>query len=420
MSCGFDPRPRHFFGLSFMNQLTLANRNIKLYVFVRIFAKRVFLPLSAIYFMDSAGFTIRDIGILAAFYSLVQLVAEVPTGYFADRVGRVASLRLGGLSLTIATLCFVLFPSHAGIFTGVFFEALGYSFLGGAGEAMIHDSLVVKGQEHEYTKVMSRTMSISLVANAILLALVPMTYALNPRYPFIIGALAYFALFMAAVFMRDVTRTTPTAKFFWPVLSQVVGKRFVLLFGLTFGIIGALYIAPTDFVFVALREYGIAPAYLGWIIAASSVVGAAMGPFIPFLRSLKLSSYILIDLFVLVSLYLAVFSHSASLLAVVLTASLGFWRYRKIIYQSYLLHKYPGAYKATLLSTMSNLEQLNNVWLTLAIASSVAYLGIAHGFGIMAIFALLIAPIYLYATLRFFRRTTPLPVALANPPQDIV
>ena len=71
-----------------MNQLKTANRNIKLYIFVRIFAKRVFLPLSAIYFMDQVGFTIQDIGLLAAFYCFIQLLVEVPTGYFADRVDR--------------------------------------------------------------------------------------------------------------------------------------------------------------------------------------------------------------------------------------------------------------------------------------------------------------------------------------------
>jgi hypothetical protein len=63
--------------------------------------------------------------------SIVQLVAEVPTGYFAYRVGRIASLRVGSLLAAIATDCYVIFHHKTGIYLGNVFEALGYSFMGG-------------------------------------------------------------------------------------------------------------------------------------------------------------------------------------------------------------------------------------------------------------------------------------------------
>ncbi len=66
--------------------ISQANRNIKYYIWVRIFAKRVFLPITAIYFIDTAGLTIKDIGLLSAYFSLIQFFAEVPTGYFAEIV----------------------------------------------------------------------------------------------------------------------------------------------------------------------------------------------------------------------------------------------------------------------------------------------------------------------------------------------
>lgn len=401
-------------------QLQIANLNIKLYVLIRIFAKRVFLPLSAIYFMDTAGFSVSDIALLAAFYSAVQLVAEVPTGYFADRVGRVASLRLGGLFCMIATIIFVTFHTKLAIFSGVLLEALGYSFLGGAGEAMIHDSLVIKKREDDYTKFMSRTMALSLIANAILLALVPMTYVIDPRYPFILGTLAYFVLFMVAMFMQDVERSAPSNTFSASDFSKIIGKRYILLFGLTFGIISSLYTSPVDFAFIALREYGLQAERLGWIIAGSSLVGAAMGPFIHYLRSLKLSSYVMLDLGLILMLYLGGFSGSANTFAMVVVFVVGFWRYRKIIYQNYLLSAYPTTYKATLLSTMNNLEQLNNVWLPLAIGAAIAHTTTAQGFALIGLFCLLIAPVYLYATLRFFRHTKLSDSTLVNTSPGVV
>ena len=402
-----------------MNQLQIADRNIKLYIFIKIFAKRVFLPLSAIYFIDTAGFTIQDIGILAAFYSLVQLVAEVPTGYFADRIGRVASIRLGALSCVTATLCYIFFSTKFGIFTGTFFEALGYSFLGGAGEALIHDSLVVKKLQDSYTKVMSRAMAISLVANAVLISLVPMTYAIDPRYPYMIGTLAYLCLFLAGMYMQDLPGFLSRKKIVISELKQLTGKRYILLACLSFGIISAFYSSNTDTINVAMREYGIPASLLGWIFGISSLVGALLGYLIQYLGKVKLSTYLLVDLAVILFVFLGGYSQSAPLLATAVIIAVSFYRYRKIIYQNYLLAIFPTSYKATLISSMNNLEQLNSVWLALLITSLVYYTNIHLGIGLMGIFAFLIAPVFYFSMLKFFARDlTPQP--LVNHPGDAV
>jgi MFS family permease len=404
-----------------MNQLAVANRNIKLYIFVRIFAKRVFLPLTAIYFMSNAGFSIRDIGLLSGFYSVIQLLAEVPTGYFADRLGRVASIRMGAILAAVATICYIVFKSKSGIFLGAMFEALGYSFFGGAGEALIHDSLVVKKQVKDYTKILSRTMSISLIANAVLIAFVPMTYTLDHRYPFLIGTVAYLLLFTVTLFMHDVEtqRVTSVIKLKIPDLKKIVGKRHLLIFGLTFGIISALYSSPNDMFNLALKEYGIRIEYIGWIYSAGSILGAAIGPFFHYLRGIRLSRYIILDILVLLSLYIASYSRSVIALAVIMVMAISFWRYRRIIYQDYLLTIYPTEYKATLISAMNNLEQLNSIWLPIAITYLIYQTNISQGFGLVGIFTLLIAPIFYYSTRRFFKIDRKAMV-LANGGPDIV
>ena len=402
-----------------MNQLQIANRNIKLYVFIKIFAKRVFLPLTALYFIDFGGFTIRDIGLLSAFFSVIQLLAEVPTGYFADRIGRVASIRVGAILAASATTIYVLFHSKTGIYAGVMLEALGYSFFGGAGEAMIHDALVVKKKEHEYTKILSRTMSISLIANAILITFVPMTYAIDPTYQFIIGTIAYLALLCFALFMHDVKRSISVVKLKVPDFSKIVSKRNIAIFGLTFGIISALYTAPSDMFNVALREYGVRIDLIGWIYGLASVLGAIIGPFIHYLRKIKLSSYLMLDLIMLVIVYVSAFTGSAMILGISIILAISFWRYRRIIYQSYLLNIYPTNYKATLISTMNNLEQLNSIWLPIFITFTIFHTSTRVGLGLIGLFAILISPVFYFASLKFFHRN-PVPIALGNTAPDIV
>ncbi len=402
-----------------MNQLQQADRNIRLYIFIRIFAKRVFLPLTALYFIDTAGFTIRDIGLLSAFFSIIQLLAEVPTGYFADRIGRIMSIRVGAILAALATTIYVFIHHKTGIYLGVMLEALGYSFLGGAGEALIHDSLVIKKQEHEYTKFMSRTMSLSLIANALLITFVPMTYAWNPAYPFAIGTLAYILLFTAAMFMHDVEHVATVVKLKIPVLKQIVGKKNILLFGLSFGVIAALYTSPADMFNVALREYGVRIDLIGWIYGLASVVGAAMGPFIHYLRHIKLSHYLLIDLVILIATYLAAYTGNPYVLGLTMIIGIGFWRYRRIIYQSYLLNIYPTSYKATLISAMNNLEQLNAIWLPLLITGAIHYTSTSAGLGLIGVFVLAVAPVFYYSSLKFFHRD-PTPVALAPATASVV
>ena len=399
-----------------MNQLQTANRNIKLYIFIKILAKRVFLPLSAIYFIDTAGFTIRDIGLLSAFFSLVQLLAEMPTGYFADRIGRVASIRVSAILAAIATTIYVFIHHKVGIYIGVALEALAYSFLGGAGEALVHDSLVIKKRIADYTKIMSRTMSISLIGNAILVTLVPMTYKFNPAYPFAIGTFFYLVLFAITFFMHDVERSASVEKLKVPSFKLISGKRNILLFGLTFGIIAAMFTSPADMVNVALKEYGVRVDLIGWIYGIASVIGAAIGPLFHHLRKIKLSSYLTIDLTMLLGVYFAGYTQNGYLLALAMILSISFWRYRRIIYQDYLLTKYPTQYKATLISAMNNLEQLNSIWLPIMITSVIYSTSTPIGLGLMGLFGLCVAPFYIYSTLKFFTDQT----ILATKPVAVV
>ncbi len=390
-------------------QLKQANRNVHLYVFVKIFAKRVFLPLSAIYFIDNFGFSLQEIGLLAAVFAITQLIVELPTGYFADRFARVTSIRIGALLNVCATLLYVFAFHKSGIFLGQIIEAIGYSFLAGAGEALVHDSLEVRKDTKDYSKILSKAQSVSLLINAVLIALVPMTYKIDPRLPFLLGSCAYLALFTFAMFMKDVHRDKPTRKLSRPTsrsFKVLLAKKNIVTFAILFGVIGALYTAPSDMFNLALREFGVRPELLGWIFAAASVFGAILGLVVYRLRNLSFRNYMIVDCLVLLLPFLAAYTGSLVFLIISLVITMAFWRYRRIIYQDHLLTLYPTNYKATLLSGMSNVEQLNALWMPIAIAFVVAHYGFNVGLGIIGLFTLVIAPIYIYAGTRLIRQRT--------------
>ena len=116
----------------------------------------------------------------------------------------------------------------------------------------------------------------------------------------------------------------------------------------------------------------------------------------------------------MLSVYLAAYLHSAYLLTGIIILAISFWRYRKIIYQSYLLNIYPTSLKATLLSTMNNLEQLNTIWLPLIITYFISQTNISTGLGLTGLIGLLVAPLFYFSTLKFFARKAGPPLGLAN------
>ncbi len=131
-----------------------------------------------------------------------------------------------------------------------------------------------------------------------------------------------------------------------------------------------------DIVTIALRELGIAPEHLGWIFAVASLVGAAIGLVIHKLKELSLSTYMIIDIGILFSVYLAGYSGNVWLLVVAAVLSISFWRYRRIIYQDHLLASFQTGYKSTLLSVMNTTESLNMLWVPIVTTAVVGGLGV--------------------------------------------
>jgi MFS family permease len=384
-------------------QKALAAKNIRLYVVLKIFFKRVFLPLSAIYFVQVDHFTLKEIGLLGGFFSLVQLIAELPTGYFSDRLARVTSIRIGAALNIAATLLYVFVHQKSGVFLASGLEALGYSFFSGAGEALIHDSLVVTKQEQNYSKIIGRAQSISLIINAGLLALVPLTYRIDPRLPFLIGTVAYTILLVTAFMMTDVTRTRAVATRKRLSFKLIVKSHHIIAFGILFGIVSALFTGPSDIFNLTLKSFGIKPELLGILFSAASLFAAILGPFIYLLKRLSVIQYMLLDLSMAVVPLLAAFAHSAVILSVAFLLSISFWRYRKIIYQEHLLRLYPTGYKATLLSGMSFVEEIALLWIPISVATVASQVGLGVGLGLTGIAGIVVAPFYIASARRLFR-----------------
>lgn len=344
---------------------------------------RVYLPLIAIYLVDVGQVTVTQLGILAAVAAVTMLAVNVPTGYLADKWARKTAIIWGAVFLSIGAALYALFPSFAGAIAATVAESIGYSVISGAGEALIHDTLTAQKREHEYVKTLGRAQSMALTGNVVGIAVIPLTYAVHPRIPFLIGmALGLIFLYIATTLVeppRPVHDAVGEPANMYRTLRVFVNRHTIVFF-LVLGVLSASYKAYPPFTNLALQDLGFKPALLGFLFAAASVVGAINGRLIHVYKRLHLQAYALFDV-CMSAMFLLVIGifRNIWLASAVFIVNMGFWRIRSIMYQDQLLSRYKSSKrKATLVSTISFFESIN-FWLSPAIAFVIARHGLYNG-----------------------------------------
>lgn len=330
-------------------------RNTVKYSWFKIFTKRVFLPLIAIQLVHDGGVTPEQIGIIAIVSAIVQIVLQVPAGYFADKLGNRASILLGCAIATPSPLFYIVFPNFlGGMLASVLFFG-GYAFQSGALEAFMHDTLKALGREREYAKVLGRAQSHGLVGNMILLAAVPATYTIDHNLPFFIGFLSLCAMSgLAYSFTFPKTETAETeGKHPLHAARLVVTKQNVALFIFT-GIMTGIATRGGEYRELLFESIGIAVSLYGIILSSSSIVGAVLGRFLYLFDRLSSTSFYMFD-FLCMSLCLLLAgistNHATAIIGLVLFT--GYGRVRLIVFQAKLLEDITHHYKATLISALN-------------------------------------------------------------------
>src|SRR3990167_8087300 len=119
-------------------------------------------------FLLDAGLTNAQAFAANAFFTLGQVIFEVPTGVVADTRGRRTSYALGVLTLLIATLVYYYLwrihgPFWAWSLVSVFL-GLGFTFFSGATEAWLVDALHFTGYKGNLESVFAKGQTIRGVA----------------------------------------------------------------------------------------------------------------------------------------------------------------------------------------------------------------------------------------------------------------
>lgn len=123
--------------------------------------------INTIFLLD-AGLSNTQAFLANSFFTIGQVLFEVPTGIVADRWGRKISYMLGSLTLALSTLLYLLaWYTHASfsIWAGTsVLLGLGFTFFSGATEAWLVDALKAVGYKGNLDLVFSKGQIVSGIA----------------------------------------------------------------------------------------------------------------------------------------------------------------------------------------------------------------------------------------------------------------
>lgn len=94
-----------------------------------------------ILYLQHRGFSLTQIGLAEAAFHLAPVLLEIPSGSFADLVGRRWSLAIGSLLIALSTALMFVATSLPLMMLALFLNGASYSFRSGADQAFLYDSL---------------------------------------------------------------------------------------------------------------------------------------------------------------------------------------------------------------------------------------------------------------------------------------
>ena len=115
----------------------------------------------------SDGYSLVQVGFAETVFHAVSLCAEIPSGMFADVLGRKKSLIVSCVMSMLSAVVRGFIPGFAAVCVSVGFSALSYNFISGSDSALAYDSLLEEGQEKKYDKYISTQTAIYRISNGI-------------------------------------------------------------------------------------------------------------------------------------------------------------------------------------------------------------------------------------------------------------
>lgn len=169
------------------------------------------MPIVVLFYNDN-GLEQFDIFLLQGIYSVAIVVLEIPSGYFADVLGRKNTLIFGSIFGFLGFVVYSVSHGFAGFLVAEIILGIGQSLISGADSAMLYDTLLAEKREKQYLKFEGRVVSIGNFAEAIAGIVGGFLATISLRAPYIAQAAVAFLAVPAAMSLLEPLRESKIEK----------------------------------------------------------------------------------------------------------------------------------------------------------------------------------------------------------------
>ncbi len=233
---------------------------------------------------------------------------EIPSGYFADLVGRKYSLLITGIFATLSMLTFGLGNNFYHFLLASLFWALAGVFVSGADSAFIYDTLKSLNKENLYKKVWGNTTFYYLIGASAAAVIGGLLGGINFRYPFFAMLPLYICLIPLAFSFYEPKRSKPVSiknhindllKSIKIGVLQNKKLKYILIYS-------AVIASASEISWYLFQPYfklsGLDVVYFGIVFAAFGLVGALSAKYSHLIEGKFGKNFSLISLFILTGL----------------------------------------------------------------------------------------------------------------------
>lgn len=361
--------------------MNLKREQFKLLLYM-ISQRRHYIPLLSIYFLTLPNTTAQQIGLYSGIGFLASFLFEIPSGYLADEWGHRKTLILAKVCMLASTTCFLLADGFALFALGSTLLSLSFSMTSGTQQAFVHDML--RGQEHLYTKVMSKIRANASIVSMVLVITLPFFSAFHITLPIILNLLLDCAgLFVILSTINPPERAHVIKQSVFSVMKTM--KRGFYPFIFVISAISGIILGDSIYRYVYLESLGLPIVLMGMVMGLSRLVWFTIGHYAHILENaIHIRSLMIIEVFLFPIVYVLAGSlNNPYVVGTLFAAIIGYYWGRAEIFNNALLEYLPNpAYKATALSIKAQVAEVYKIIISFAIAP---IMGISFAYGYYAI-----------------------------------
>lgn len=265
-----------------MNRLLPRSVVLKYYVYKAVSSAHLSGPIWVL-FLLSREMSYTQVGLLDSVFAATLLLAEIPTGYIGDRIGRRNGLLVSTMLGSIGSIGFAFGFSFGAFAVMYAILAIGRTFRSGTESAWLYDILKERMDESEFARVNGRGNAVGLVVGGTAMIAGGALGRIDLAYPWIVSGVATGFAFMVLLTFPESARYADEEGFedftllnaLPTIKARILGsslRSFVVYVAFFYAIMAGVnyFIQPIS------TQLGLTVFQLGWLYASFSLVAAVI------------------------------------------------------------------------------------------------------------------------------------------------